>query len=45
MAESEVEQKILLIMENATEFQTDIYLCFMDYAKAFVWITINCEKF
>ena len=36
---------ILLIMENATEFQTDIYLCFMDYAKAFVWITINCGKF
>ena len=22
-----------------------IYFCFIDYAKAFVWITINCGKF
>ena len=22
-----------------------IYFCFIDYAKAFVWITINCEEF
>ena len=36
---------ICLIVEKAKEFQTDIYLCFMDYAKAFVWITINCGKF
>ena len=23
----------------------NIYFCFIDYAKAFVWITTNCEKF
>ena len=34
------------IMENAREFQKNIYFCFIDYAKAFtVWITINCGKF
>ena len=27
------------------EFQKNIYFCFTDYAKAFVWITINCGKF
>ena len=27
------------------EFQKNIYFCFIDYAKAFVWITINCGKF
>ena len=32
------------IMEKAREFQKNIYLCFIDYAKA-VWITINCGKF
>ena len=26
------------------EFQKNIYICFIDYAKAFVWITINCGK-
>ena len=26
-------------------FQKNIYFCFIDYAKAFVWITINCGKF
>ena len=30
--------------EKATEFQKNIYFCFIDYAKAFVWIT-NCRKF
>ena len=29
------------IMEKAREFQKNIYLCFIDYAKAFVWIIIN----
>ena len=24
------------------EFQKNIYFCFIDYAKAFVWITISC---
>ena len=33
------------IIEKAREFQKNIYFCFIDYAKAFVWITINCEKF
>ena len=33
------------IMEKAREFQKNIYFCFMDYAKDFVWITINCGKF
>ena len=27
------------------EFQKNIYFCFIDYAKAFVWITANCGKF
>ena len=26
-------------------FQKNIYFCFIDYAKAFVWITTNCGKF
>ena len=30
------------IIEKAREFQKNIYFCFIDYAKAFVWITINC---
>ena len=33
------------IMEKPREFQKSIYFCFIDYAKAFVWITINCGKF
>ena len=33
------------IAEKAREFQKNIYFCFIDYAKAFVWITINCGKF
>ena len=31
------------IIEKAREFQKNI--CFIDYAKAFVWISINCGKF
>ena len=34
-----------LIIKKAREFQKNIYLCFIDYAKHFVWITINCGKF
>ena len=26
------------------EFQKNTYFCFIDYAKAFVWITTNCGK-
>ena len=29
------------IIERAKEFQKNIYFCFIDYAKAFVWMTIN----
>ena len=36
---------ICLIIEKARKFQKNIYFCFIDYAKAFVWITINCGKF
>ena len=32
-------------MENGKEFQKYIYLLFIDYAKAFVWITTNCGIF
>ena len=32
-------------IEKAREFQKKIYFCFIHYAKAFVWITINCGKF
>ena len=35
---------ICWIMEKAREFQKNIYFCFIDYAKAFVWITRNCGK-
>ena len=27
------------------EFQKNIYFCFIDFAKAFVWIMTNCGKF
>ena len=33
------------IIEKASEFQKNIYFCFIDYAKAFVWITANYGKF
>ena len=33
------------IIEKAREFQKNIYFCFIDYVKAFVWITTNCGKF
>jgi len=37
---------ICWIMEKATEFQKNIYFCFIDHAKALiVWITIKCGKF
>ena len=29
------------IIEKAREFQKNIYFCFIDYVKAFVWITKN----
>ena len=36
---------ICWVIEQAREFQKNIYFCFIDYAKAFVWITTNCGKF
>ena len=33
------------IIKKAREFQKNIYFCFIDYAKNFVWITANCGKF
>ena len=33
------------IIKKPKEFQKNIYFCFIDYAKAFVWITTNCGKF
>ena len=33
------------IIKKAREFQKNIHFCFIDYAKAFVWITTNCGKF
>ena len=33
------------IIEKAREFQKNIYFCFIDYFKAFVWITTICGKF
>ena len=33
------------IIKKAKEFQENIYFCFIDYAKASVWITTNCGKF
>ena len=32
------------IMGKAREFQKNIYFCFIDYAKSFIWITINLEN-
>ena len=33
------------VIEKMREFQKNIYFCFIDFAKAFVWITTNCGKF
>ena len=32
------------IIKKAREFQKNMSFCFIDYAKAFVWITINMEN-
>ena len=36
---------ICWVIKKARELQKNIYVCFIDYAKDFVWITINCGKF
>ena len=33
------------VIEEAREFQKSICFSFIDYIKAFVWITANCGKF
>ena len=33
------------IIEKQREFQKNIYFCFIDYAKGFMWITTNFGKF
>ena len=33
------------VIKKAREFQKNIYFCFIDYTKAFVWIAINYGKF
>ena len=33
------------MIEKARDSQKTIYFCFIDYAKAIVWITINCGTF
>ena len=36
---------ICWIIEQAGEFQKNIYFCFIDYTKSFDWITTKCGKF
>ena len=33
------------IVEKVREFQKNLYFCFIDYAKVFVWITTNWGTF
>ena len=40
-----LKPNIHCIMKKPREFQKNIYFCFIDYAKAFVWITTNCGNF
>ena len=41
----EPENNIHCNIKKAKEFQENIYFCFIDYAKAFDCVTINCGKF
>ena len=43
--ERDQRANIRWIIEKASEFQKNINFCFIDYAKAFMWITRNYEKF
>ena len=40
-----LDMSCVWIIEKAREFLKNIYFCFIDYAKAFDWITKNCGKF
>ena len=33
------------VIKKAREFQKNIYSCFTDYEKFWLWITTNCGKF
>ena len=33
------------IIKKAREFKKNIYFCFTDFGKVFVWITIDCGQF
>ena len=43
--EPEIKLPISIGSSKKQEFQKNIYLCFTDYVKAFVWITIKRRKF
>ena len=43
--EPEIKLPISTGSSKKQEFQKNIYLCFTDYVKAFVWITIKRRKF
>ena len=32
-------------IKKAREFHKNVYFCFIDYVKIFVWITTHCGKF
>ena len=38
-------EKVLSSFYSSYKGTKHIYFCFIDHAKAFVWITINCGKF
>ena len=43
--ESEIKLTTSVGSSKKKEFQKNIYFCFIDYAKVFVWIMTNCGKF
>ena len=43
--EPEIIANIHWITEKVRELQKNVSFCFIDYTKAFVWITTNCGKF
>ena len=43
--EPEIKLPMTVGSMKKQEFQKNIYFCFIDYDKAFVWITTNCGKF
>ena len=36
---------IYWIIKKSRKFQINVYFCFIDYTKDFVWIAANCGKF